>query len=42
MNDTIDLATINFLPGGGGGGGSREPDFNVDYNGDYRAAEPEE
>ena len=41
MNDVIDLATINFRPGGGGSG-QRLPDFNADFNGDFRAAEPEE
>lgn len=42
MVDVIDLATINFVPGGGGGSGQRDPDYNVDYNGDFRAAEPSE
>ena len=39
----IDLATINFAGRGNGGSspGTRNPDFDLDYNQDFRAALPE-
>lgn len=37
MAETIFLATINFCAGSGQV--VRQPDFNADYNGDYRIAE---
>ena len=42
MADVINLGTINFYGYGSGGGGSAGPDFNVDYNQDFRAAVQEE
>lgn len=42
MADVINLGTINFYGYGSGGGGSAGPDFNVDYNQDFRAVVPEE
>lgn len=38
MAETIYLATINFC-GGGNGQQVRLPDFNEDYNNDYRIGE---
>ncbi len=42
MAEPINLGTINFYGRVGGGSGYPGPDFNVDYNQDFRAAEPEE
>ena len=36
MAEVIYLATINFCGGGGSGEKPRLPDFNADFNGDYR------
>lgn len=38
MEDVINLGTINFY-GRPGGMPEPEPDFNVDYNADFRAAD---
>ncbi len=37
MADTIYIATINFC--GGGGQSTRLPEFNNDFNADYRIGE---
>lgn len=36
MAEVIYLATINFCGGGGSGEKTHLPDFNADFNGDYR------
>ena len=38
MAETIIIATIHFC-GGGSGETSHLPDFNADFNGDFRIAE---